>query len=47
MTDIQGLGGDASDNCAIDSLYYYDIQSGFLSNRHKPEPSLAVDSCAQ
>ncbi len=28
VTELQGLGGDASDNCAIDSLYYIDVQNG-------------------
>lgn len=28
LSDLQGLGGSASDNCGIDSLYYYDSQSG-------------------
>lgn len=28
LSDLQGLGGDASDNCGIDSLYYYDSQTG-------------------
>ncbi len=29
VADIQGIGGDASDNCSIDSLYYVDVQTGF------------------
>jgi gliding motility-associated-like protein len=28
LADIQGLGGDAADECGIDSIYYYDVQSG-------------------
>ena len=29
IADFQGIGGNASDNCGIDSLYYSDVQTGF------------------
>ncbi len=28
LAELQAIGGDADDNCGIDSLYYIDVQSG-------------------
>ncbi len=44
LTDLQGLGGDASDNCNIDSLYYFDQQTGFCP-LIITRTFVAVDSC--
>ena len=44
VADILAIGGDAFDNCAIDSLYYFDIQSGFCPIVIT-RTFVAVDSC--
>lgn len=44
VAEIQAAGGDASDNCFIDSLYYYDSQTGFCPTVIT-RTFVVIDSC--
>ncbi len=44
VAEMQAAGGDASDECAIDSLYYFDSQSG-LCPMVVTRTFVVVDSC--